>query len=274
MTLRTAYRGIAAALLMTAAPALLPTAAAAATPGAIALPAAFNSPIYPQRGRIVLVDAASARLFMVEDGQVRDSMKVIVGKADAQTPTIASQIYYATLNPYWNVPDDLARSIVAPNVLKYGVEYLADRGYEVLDSFGDGARKIDPRDVDWKAVAAGRVTIKVRQLPGPGNSMGEVKFGFPNAHGIFLHDTPKKELFASAERALSNGCVRLEDAPRLARWLLGRDPTALDADVPEQHVALPRAMPIFITYLNSPASQVASGEPAAGAPMTLASARR
>src|ERR687890_2199583 len=123
---------------MTAAPALLPTApAAAATPGAVALPAAFNSPIYPQRGRFVLVDAASARLFMVEDGQVRDSMKVIVGKPDAQTPTIASQIYYATLNPYWNVPDDLTRSIVAPNVVKYGVEYLADRGYEVLDSFGD-----------------------------------------------------------------------------------------------------------------------------------------
>ena len=74
VTLRTAYRGIAAALLMTAAPVLLPTAAAAATPGAVALPAAFNSPIYPQRGRFVLVDAASARLFMVEDGQVRDSM--------------------------------------------------------------------------------------------------------------------------------------------------------------------------------------------------------
>jgi len=269
VTLRTLSRGLAAALLLTAAPALIPTAASAATPGAVAMPAAFPSPVYPQRGRFVLVDAASAQLFMVEDGQVRDSMKVIVGKRDAQTPTIASQIYYATLNPYWNVPEDLARSIVAPNVLKYGVEYLADRGYEVLDSFGDRAQAIDPRTVDWRAVAAGRAALKVRQLPGPGNSMGEVKFGFPNAHGIFLHDTPKKELFASAERALSNGCVRLEDAPRLARWLLGRDAQALDADVPEQHVALPRAMPIYITYLNDPANQVA-----AVPQMTLASASR
>ena len=269
-------RGIAAALLMTAAPALLPTAAAAASPGAIApapmvTPAAFNSPAYPQRGRFLLVDAASARLFMVEDGRVVDSMKVIVGKAGAETPTIASQIYYATLNPYWNVPDNLARSIVAPNVLKYGVGYLADRGYEVLDRLGEGARKIDPRDVDWQAVAAGRQTVKVRQLPGPGNSMGEVKFGLPNADGIFLHDTPKKELFANTDRALSNGCVRLEDAPRLARWLLGRDPTALDADVPEQQVALPRAMPIYITYLNDPANQVAS---TAVPQQTLASASR
>jgi murein L,D-transpeptidase YcbB/YkuD len=269
VNLRTLSRGVAAALLFTAVPAITPTAANAANPGAMAVPAAFNSPAYPQRGRFVLVDAASARLFMVEDGQVRDSMRVIVGKADAQTPTITSQIYYATLNPYWNVPDDLARTIIAPNVLKYGVGYLAVRRYEVLDSFGDQANRIDPSEVDWKAVAAGRAAIKVRQLPGPGNSMGEVKFGFPNAHGIFLHDTPKKELFYGAERALSNGCVRLEDAPRLARWLLGRDPSALDADVPEQHVALPRAMPIYITYLNEPANQMASVPQ-----MTLASASR
>jgi murein L,D-transpeptidase YcbB/YkuD len=262
-------RGAAAALLFTAVPAMIPTAASAATPLAEVVPASFNSPVYPQRGRFVLVDAASARLFMVEDGQVRDSMRVIVGKANAQTPTIASQIYYATLNPYWNVPDDLARSIVAANVLKYGVSYLADRHYQVLDSFGANATVLDPGEIDWKAVAAGRKTVKVRQLPGPGNSMGEVKFGFPNNYGIFLHDTPKKELFQSAERALSNGCVRLEDAPRLARWLLGRDPAALDAEVPEQHVALPRATPIFITYLNEPANQVASGSQ-----MTFASASR
>ena len=273
MNLRTLSRGVAATLLFTAVPAIAPTAAIAAAPGAMAVPAAFNSPAYPQHGRFLLVDAAAARLYMVEDGQVRDSMRVIVGKAGAQTPTIASQIYYATLNPYWNVPDDLARTIIAPNVLKYGVGYLKDRRYEVLDAFGEHANAIDPRDVDWKAVAAGRETIKVRQLPGADNSMGQVKFGFPNAHGIFLHDTPKKELFQSASRDLSNGCVRLEDAPRLARWLLGRDPSALDADVPEQHVALPRAMPIYITYLNEPADRLAAA-PQSVPQMTLASASR
>jgi murein L,D-transpeptidase YcbB/YkuD len=269
VNLRTLSRGAVAALLFTAVPTMIPAAATAASPGAMASPAAFASPAYPQRGRYVLVDAASARLFMVENGQIRDSMRVIVGKSDAQTPTIASQIYYATLNPYWNVPDDLARTIIAPNVLKYGVGYLTDKRYEVLDSFGEHANAIDANDVDWKAVAAGRQTVKVRQLPGAGNSMGEVKFGFPNAHGIFLHDTPKKELFQSAERSLSNGCVRLEDAPRLARWLLGRDPSALDADVPEQHVALPSAMPIYITYLTDGADRVA-----ASSQMSFASATR
>jgi len=272
VNLRTLSRGVAAALLFTAVPAILPTAATAGDSGEMVVPAALHSPAYPQRGRFLLVDAASARLFMVEDGQVRDSMRVIVGKAGAQTPTIASQIYYATLNPYWNVPDDLARKLIAPNVLKQGVGYLKSHGYQVLDDFGDDATEINPRDVDWKAVAAGRAAIKVRQLPGPGNSMGEVKFGFPNAYGIFLHDTPKKELFQSAERSLSNGCVRLEDAPRLARWLLGRDPGALDADVPEQHVALPRAMPIYITYLNQ--SDRMASLPQSVPQMTLASASR
>ena len=259
MTLRTLSRGAAAALLFAAVPAMLPTAASAATPGASAVPASYAKPIYPQRGRYVLVDAASARLFMVEDGAVRDSMRVIVGKPASQTPTLASKIYYATLNPYWNVPSDLAQKLIAPRVLKDGVGYLADHNYQVLASFDEDAAVISPNEVDWQAVADGRATVKVRQLPGPANSMGQVKFGFPNSDGIFLHDTPKKELFAADQRNISNGCVRLEDAPRLARWLLGRDPgMAVASSAPEQHVPLPRAVPIYITYLNEPANAAIS----------------
>jgi L,D-transpeptidase YcbB len=251
-------RGALAALLFSAVPVVAPTAASAAGPAAsMTVAADFGSPVYPKRGRYLLVDAASARLFMVEDGQVVDSMRVIVGKPEAQTPTISSKIYYATLNPYWNVPADLARKIIAPRVLKDGVSYLREHGYQVLASFDDGAPEISPEEVDWKAVAAGRATVKVRQLPGPGNSMGQVKFGFPNSHSIFLHDTPKKELFASDERAISNGCVRLEDAPKLARWLLGQDPQMVSAGIPEQHVALPRAVPIYITYLDQQPAELA-----------------
>jgi L,D-transpeptidase YcbB len=256
--LRTLSRSALVALLCAAAPVMSAAAEAPAVSGVSSVAAAASigaSPIYPKRGRYLLVDAASARLFMVEDGQIVDSMRVIVGKPDAQTPTLASKIYYATLNPYWNVPPDLARTIVAPNVLKYGTGYLKDRGYQVLGGFDEDAPEISPEDVDWKAVAAGRATVKIRQLPGPANSMGQVKFGFPNGDGIFLHDTPKKELFASDDRNISNGCIRLEDAPRLARWLLGREPSAIVADSqPEQHVLLPKATPIYITYLNEPAN--------------------
>ena len=261
MQLRFPRGAMAAALVLT----LAPVPAIAETPAAVATGLAIPvegvrgplSASIPSRGRSIVVDAASARLFMVENGRVVDSMRVIVGKPDAATPELRSTIFYATLNPYWNVPLDLARTIVAPNVLKYGSAYLQDRGYEVVTAFSNDAKIVPPESVDWQAVAEGRTKVHVRQRPGPANSMGQIKFGFPNNDGIFLHDTPKKELFAEDNRFLSNGCVRLEDAQRLARWLLGRDPRA-NSMAPEQFVALPAGVPITITYGAIGSSQVAA----------------
>ena len=204
----------------------------------------------PAEGRFVLVDAAAARLWMYEDGRAVDSMKVIVGKPQYATPMIASRIHYATLNPYWHVPDHLVRELVAANVVKQGTNYLTARGYEVVSEYSENAAVLSPASVDWKAVAAGRETAKIRQLPGANNSMGSVKFSFANGEGIYLHDTPDKALFAKEQRTLSNGCVRLEDAPKLARWLLGSDPSAASTR-PEQHIRLPKAVPIYITYLTA-----------------------
>jgi len=206
--------------------------------------------VFPSEGRYVVVDAASAKLWMVQDGRLMDSMKVIVGKPDSQTPMIASVIHYATLNPYWNVPPDMVRSMIAQNVLNQGPGYLKAHGYELLSDFSETARVLQASDVDWRAVADGRQTIRVRQLPGPGNSMGHMKFGFANDQGVYLHDTPKKELFASDDRDLSHGCVRLEDAERLGRWLLGRDPSSTSSE-PEQHVLLPSPVPVYVTYLTA-----------------------
>ena len=203
----------------------------------------------PVHGPYVLVDANSARLYMIDDGRVKDSMRVIVGKPDTPTPTLKDAINYETINPYWHVPADLTRTLIAANVLKLGPSYLAQHGYEVVSAFGADARVIAPDEVDWKAVAAGTAQIYVRQLPGPANSLGHFKFDLPHGDGIYLHDTPRKELFAQDERNLSHGCVRLEDAQRLARWLLGKDPPA--ALVPEENVLLPHPVPITISYLDS-----------------------
>jgi murein L,D-transpeptidase YcbB/YkuD len=203
----------------------------------------------PVHGPYVLVDAASARLYMMEDGRVRDSMKVIVGKPETPTPELKSVINYETLNPYWHVTADLTRTLIAANVLKLGTAYLTQRGYEVMSGWGPDATVVAPESVDWNAVAAGTAQVFVRQRPGPANSLGQFKFDLPNGNGIYLHDTPKKELFASDMRSLSHGCVRLEDAPRLARWLLGKDPPA--AAAPEENILLPRPVPITISYLDS-----------------------
>jgi len=214
---------------------------------------------FPQHGRYVLVDAASARLYMMEEGRVRDSMRVIVGKPAASTPALKSVLYYATLNPYWNVPPDLAQKIIAPRVLKDGNTYLTERGYDVVTGWGDKAQVLSPDSVDWKGVADGTVQVKVRQRPGPYNSMGQMKFNLANAAGIYLHDTPHKELFAKDERNLSNGCVRLEDAPRFAHWLLGQDPPLRGA-TPDEHVAIPTGgVPVTIAYLDPRAQMQLAG---------------
>jgi len=202
------------------------------------------------RGRYVVVNAAAQRLYMYENGQVVDSMRVVVGKTKNPTPMMAAYIRFAALNPYWNVPPDLAAERIAPNVVKGGVKYLKSLGYEVLSDWSDHASIVDPTTIDWKGVADGSVEIRVRQLPGPHNSMGRMKFMFPNEQGIYLHDTPDKELLTEASRLFSGGCIRLEDAPRLGAWLFGESLETEGAGT-EQAVPLPQPVPVYVTYLTA-----------------------
>jgi murein L,D-transpeptidase YcbB/YkuD len=210
----------------------------------------------PFQNRYIMVDTAAARLYMIEGGRVVDSMKVIVGRPDpaTQTPMLASTIYYATLNPYWHVSPEMVRSLIAKNVLDQGLSYLKTRGYQVQPAEGQGDELLDPAKIDWHAVANGSLQVRVRQLPGPANSMGRIKFGFPNGDDIYLHDTPVKDAFAQDDRSLSHGCIRLEDADRLGRWLLGREPQVASRD-PEQNVLLPTPVPIYLTYVTAQIGQ-------------------
>ena len=202
-----------------------------------------------RRGRYILVDAASARLWMVEDGRLAGTMRVIVGKAAMPTPAMAGMIRYAVLNPYWNLPPDLIRER-ARKVLRRGPRALAAERLQVLSDWTARARPLAPRRVDWRAVAAGRRYVNLRQRPGPGNMMGRIKFMMPNDLGVYLHDTPLREPFARDDRRISSGCVRLEDAPRLARWLF-RDRPPRPSGAAEQRVDLPEAVPVYITYLTA-----------------------
>ena len=206
-------------------------------------------PAIPQ-GRHVLVDTASATLWMYEDGRVVDSMKVVVGKPELQTPTMAGFIRFAILNPYWFVPDDLVQNSIAATVLDRGVGYLRNVGYQVFANWTEGAPQLDPATVDWRAVREGRQRVHVRQLPGGSNFMGKVKFMFPNPQGIYLHDTPDKQLLNLDARQLSSGCVRLQDAARFHRWLMGK-PLPSRVRNPEQVEPLPEMVPIYITYLTA-----------------------
>jgi murein L,D-transpeptidase YcbB/YkuD len=210
-----------------------------------------------EQSKYAVVDAGSGRLSMWENGRLVDSMKVVVGKAETATPMMAAYIKYASVNPYWNVPPELARNLIAPRVVTQGVSYLTEREYEVLSDYTADARPLDANSVDWRAVVDGRQEVRLRRLPSPANSMGMMKFMLPNYFGIYLHDSPEKDHFTKDELWISNGCVRVEDYKRFANWLFGgyvprgKDPKT------EQEVDLPRPVPVYMTYLT--AQPTASG---------------
>jgi L,D-transpeptidase YcbB len=200
--------------------------------------------------RFVLVDAASSRLWLYEDGQPVGSMKAIAGAADEQTPQMAALIRYAIFNPVWNVPPDLARK-------SYAVRIGADRALlsrmnmDAWSDFTARGVRLDPGSVDWSAVARGQEIAWLRQRPGPHNAMGTVKFMLPNELGIYLHDTPGKALFDHPQRHLSAGCVRVEDADRLRRWLFRGLDVGARGPEPEQRFDLAKPVPVYIVYLTA-----------------------
>ena len=122
---------------------------------------------------------------------------------------------YLEFNPTWTIPPGILEKDTLP-AIKKDPNYLASKRIRVIDRNG---KTVDPATVDWGRYKTG-VPYTLRQEPGPENSLGTVKFIFPNEHFVFLHDTPHRELFAKAERAFSSGCIRIEDPLPLAELVL------------------------------------------------------
>jgi murein L,D-transpeptidase YcbB/YkuD len=200
--------------------------------------------------RYVLVNAAQQRLFMYENGKPVDSMVVVVGKTKYPTPMMAAYIRYAALNPYWYVPPDLAWDDVGQFVQKQGFSYFEKMGYEQVSDWSKNPQILDATKIDWDAVRDGKTEVFLRQKPGPENFMGRIKFMFPNQFGVYLHDNPRRELFKQSTRYFSGGCVRLEDAWRLSRWLFHRELTWEGAGT-EEPVMLDQPVPVYITYMTA-----------------------
>ncbi|MBA3834398.1 MAG: L,D-transpeptidase family protein [Sphingomonas sp.] len=198
-------------------------------------------------GRYAIVDSGAAEVYLFNRDSWVDGMRAIVGSPKTKTPMMAVLLKNARVDPYWNVPPELIQSLTAKRVLNDGVSYLKNFHYEVLADWSPGAQLLDPKKVDWRRVAAGKSDIRVRQLPGPWNSMGEMKFETPNDFGIYLHDTPRKDLFKETDRWVSNGCVRLEDYKRFASWFFGGVPQGRSGK--EEVVSLQEPVPVFMTYM-------------------------
>lgn len=172
------------------------------------------------------VNVAAAALSVLRDGQVAAAMRTVVGDPEHQTPMVVSSIRDVEINPPWIVPTSIIVKEIRPK-LKRDPGYLA-RNEMVWDNG------------------------QLIQAPGPKNSLGRLKFEFPNPFSIYLHDTPQHNLFALDARALSHGCVRLEHPLDLAQLLLA-DPTPdpitqAIATGRTSHVRLPTAMPVAVLY--------------------------
>jgi L,D-transpeptidase YcbB len=171
----------------------------------------------------ILINVADFRVGVVEGGREVLSMPAIVGTAYRRTPAFSGKMTYLEVNPAWHVPPRLAREDILPKVRK-DPSYLADRGFRVFRDWSAGSPEIDPGSVDWMRIDPDSLSFKFRQDPGPRNSLGRIKFMFPNKFDVYLHDTPDRGLFTRAARDLSSGCIRIERPVDLAAYVLRGDP--------------------------------------------------
>jgi len=182
----------------------------------------------------ILVNIPEYRLRMVVGGLTIFDTPVVTGRPSRPTPLIASRISSVVFNPTWTVPIKLAGEDIVPKVLK-DPEYLGKEGIRIFSSFSHDDAEIDPDTIDWQHINRKRFPYRLRQDPGPLNSLGQVKLNFPNSHDVYMHDTPDRHLLARDERAFSSGCIRVFNPVDLAEKVLagvpGWDRARIDAVV-------------------------------------------
>jgi L,D-transpeptidase YcbB len=169
--------------------------------------------------RYVMVNIPGFELQVVDNEAVVLSMRAIVGRKNRPTPILTSQMTYLELNPYWNIPQKIARQDILPKI-QADPEYLVRKGIRVFDSWQADAPALDPLGIDWSGLAEDYFPYRLRQQPAGDNALGRIKFMFPNRQSVYIHDTPGKSQFYRPQRLFSSGCVRVEEPLVLAQYLL------------------------------------------------------
>jgi murein L,D-transpeptidase YcbB/YkuD len=209
------------------------------------------------QGAPIIVNIPEFRLRAYDkDFNVGVTMNVVVGSSFGHdTPVFADAVTYVVFRPYWEVPSSIIRAELIPHILK-DPGYLANKGFEIVDS---RQKVVSTGPVARDALNQLRAgTLFIRQIPGPKNSLGLVKFVFPNSDNIYMHDTPAAEAFAKSKRDFSHGCIRLEKPADLAAWVLRDNPgwnlerihAAMNGTATQQ-VNLAHPIPVLIVYLTA-----------------------
>ena len=199
--------------------------------------------------RYVFVNPAAFEVRVMDRGEEVWRSKVIVGKPLTQTAVFDDEIETVVFNPSWGVPPSIIANEYLPK-LRNDPGYLDRIGFKVTDARG---RVVSSDSVDWWSYGS-KVPYGIQQPPGHKNALGELKFLFPNAHNIYMHDTPNRELFDNEVRAFSHGCVRVQNPREFAEILLGWDREKVDENTDSrqsQSVKLPAKVPVHITYFTA-----------------------
>lgn len=184
------------------------------------------------------------------------NMRVIVGKTMNSTPIFSDKLEFVVMAPYWNVPNSIVEKEIKPAILR-NPGYLDSQDMEVVTK-EKNPKQIDPYSIDWANVTEKNFPYMVRQRPGPKNSLGSIKFLFPNEYNVYLHDTPADALFSQNQRNFSHGCVRLEKPIELAKYMLADMPEWNESRIretinggEEKWVTLPKRVQVYIVYFTS-----------------------
>ena len=195
----------------------------------------------------VFVNLPEFRLRIMEDGKEKYTTRVVIGTPKNQTPVFSDEIEHIVVNPYWNVPASIKANEIRPHLLA-NPNYLAGQNMEMLS----GGKVVNAAAIDWTTTNINR--FHVRQKPGAGNALGQVKFLFPNQHDVYLHDTPSKSLFSRSYRAYSHGCVRVENPMEFADALTQHEPGISRASLEgmfgsrEAWVNVKNHIPVHLSY--------------------------
>lgn len=204
----------------------------------------------------IIIDIAGFMLQYYHEKQPVWRTKVMVGQPFNQTPIFRSAITYLVLNPTWTIPPEIVKNETIPRIL-LEKNYLAKQHLRILTSTGE---EVNPASVPWRQFMGKYLPYTLRQDPGEENSLGLIKFIFPNPHHVYLHDTPSKALFDRTQRAFSHGCIRVQNPLELGRMLLTND---LGNPVNEAKfnqiltsgktatVILKQPLPIYLMYLTA-----------------------
>lgn len=201
----------------------------------------------------LMVNIPEFRLHVFENKKLAWDMNVVVGKEASKTSIFRGDLSMVVLNPYWNIPTSIIRNEIMPK-LQRGTSYLSRNNMEVLS----GNKVIDPSSVNWSKYVNSIPPYNFRQKPGNKNSLGKMKFLFPNSYSIYLHDTPSKGLFNESARAFSHGCIRLSEPRKLALYLLRNNTTWNSEKVDEvlktdkeNIIKVKPTIPVYIVYFTT-----------------------